>query len=204
MRRCGKWCCHCKDRLEALFQRRAGGITAAPQDAAARLGREGEKRASRFLRQAGYKILYRNFRPIHGGEVDLVCRARRTPELVFVEVKTRSSETYGAPADAVDWEKQRRIVQAAAEWYALLEQQEVRKKRSRQKEKPDVTIRFDVVELLHSDGHWEIRHWKDAFTGEETRHPGSPPLIPGASRGDVLPKRARGGGAPFRHRRGHG
>jgi putative endonuclease len=176
----------------------------APLDAAVRLGREGEKRAARFLRQAGYKILCRNFRPFHGGEVDIVCRVRGTLELVFVEVKTRSSETYGAPAEAVDWEKQRRIVRAAAEWYSLLEQQEARQRRPLQRTTPGITIRFDVVELLHSDGHWEIRHWKDAFTGEETRHPGSHPLIPGASRGDVLPKRVHEGGAPSRRRPGRG
>lgn len=170
----------------------------------ARLGREGERRAARFLRQAGYKILYQNFRPTNGGEVDLVCRARSERMLVFVEVKTRSSETYGAPADAVDWEKQRRIVQAASEWYALLEQQEDRDARHQKKGGPGVTVRFDVIEVLHSGGQWEIRHWADAFTGEETRHPGSAPLIPGANRGDVLPKRARGGGAPFRPRRGRG
>lgn len=134
--------------------------------------------------------------------MDLVCRVQGAPELVFVEVKTRSSEQYGTPADAVDWEKQRRIVQAAAEWYTLLEQQENRDIRRGKTVKAGVRVRFDVVEVLHSGEHWEIRHWSDAFTGEETRHPGGAPLIPGANRGDVLPKRARGGGAPFRPRRG--
>jgi len=156
------------------------------------------------LRKAGYKILYQNFRPANGGEVDLVCRVRRTRVLVFVEVKTRSNETYGAPAEAVDWEKQRRIVQAASEWYALLEQQKDQDARHEKKRGPGVSVRFDVIEVLHSEGQWEIRHWADAFTGEETRHPGSAPLIPGANRGDVLPKRARGGGGPFRPRRGRG
>jgi Holliday junction resolvase-like predicted endonuclease len=136
--------------------------------------------------------------------VDLVCRVRGVRELVFVEVKTRSSEAYGAPAEAVDWEKQRRIVMAANEWYAMLEEQEERATRHKQEARPGVRVRFDVIEVLHADGQWEIRHWTDAFTGEETRHPGSAPLIPGANRGDVLPKRARGGGAPFRPRRGHG
>ena len=136
--------------------------------------------------------------------MDLVCRVRGTPELVFVEVKTRSSECYGAPADAVDWEKQRRIVRAASEWCALLEREGRRSQRSYRKGKPDFTVRFDVIELIHTGSAWEIRHWEAAFTGEETRHPGSMPLIPGANRGDVLPKRGRGGGAPFRRRRGHG
>lgn len=204
MRLCAKWSSRSSDWLLALKGRGLQFWRPNLEPESARLGREGERRAARLLRQTGYKILYRNFRPANGGEVDLVCRVRGTRELVFVEVKTRSSETYGAPADAVDWEKQRRIVKAAREWYALLEQQEERDTRHTRKSLARVSVRFDVIEVLHSGGHWEIRHWADAFTGEETRHPGSAPLIPGASRGDVLPKRARGGGAPFRPRRGRG
>lgn len=204
MRLCARWRSRSSDWFLALTRRspRLPGQPSEPESA--RLGKEGERRAARFLRQTGYKILYRNFRPANGGEVDLVCRVRGAREVVFVEVKTRSSETYGAPAEAVDWEKQRRIVQAACEWYALLKQQEERDARHTQEEHSQVSVRFDVVEVLHSDGQWKIRHWADAFTGEETRHPGSAPLIPGASRGDVLPKRARGGAAPFRPRRGRG
>ncbi len=178
--------------------------SASNADSATRLGREGEERAAGFLRGAGYKVLYRNFRPLHGGEVDLVCRVRGTRELVFVEVKTRSSETYGSPAEAVDWEKQRRIVKAADEWHSLLEQERDRRGGHQKKSSGGVSIRFDVIELLHAGGVWEIRHWPNAFIGEETRHPGSAPAIPGANRGDVLPRHGRGGGAPFRPRRGRG
>ncbi len=151
------------------------------------LGVEGERLAARFLQKAGYKVLYRNYKPTYGGEVDLVCRARLRMELVFVEVKTRSSEAHGSPEEAVDWEKQRRIVRAAQEW---LEQLEVE----------DVTVRFDIVEVILHENHRELRHIQNAFTAQETRHPGSAPLIPGASRGDVLPKRGRGGGAQTRRR----
>src|SRR5438128_1320284 len=54
------------------------------------LGARGEKLACAFLRGQGYRILYRNFRARHGGEVDIVCRDKDT--LVFVEVKTRTGE----------------------------------------------------------------------------------------------------------------
>jgi putative endonuclease len=165
------------------------------------LGRMGEKLAARFLRNAGYKILLRNFRPAKGGEVDLVCRVRGRKELVFVEVKTRSSETYGAPADAVDWEKQRRIVLAARVWMSLLETEQARRLRPVKTNEDGVIVRFDVIEVLHKGGRWELRHWPDAFSEGETRHPGSIPLIPGANRGDVLPRRGYGGAAPsHRHR----
>src|SRR6266446_6198986 len=72
-----------------------------------RLGARGEELAARYLRRHGFKILYRNFRGRQGGEIDLVCRDRDT--LVFVEVKTRTSEDFGRPLEAVNRPKQRRI-----------------------------------------------------------------------------------------------
>src|SRR5204862_7818329 len=66
-----------------------------------RLGRRGENLAARYLRSDGFKILYRNFRARGGGEVDIVCREKKLNTLVFIEVKTRSSEKFGRPADAV-------------------------------------------------------------------------------------------------------
>lgn len=155
---------------------------------AACLGKIGERKAEEFLLKAGYKLLYRNFRPRRGGEVDLVFRVRGRVELVFVEVKTRSDERFGQPAEAVTWKQQRRIVQAADEWLSMLEVD-------------GVTARFDIVEVLLLDGIWNIRHIPDAFKAEETRHPGSQPVIPGATRGDVLPRRAHGGAARFLPRR---
>ena len=101
-----------------------------------RRGACGEKLASRFLRRRGYKILYRNFRGRRGGEIDIVCRDGDT--LVFVEVKTRASETFGRPIAAVDREKQRRISQGGLAWLRLLDN-------------PDILFRFDVVEIIVSD-----------------------------------------------------
>ena len=70
------------------------------------MGRAGEELAAKYLRKNGHKILYRNFRASHGGEVDIVCRDRQHNELVFVEVKERrSSEEFGRPLDAVDQEE---------------------------------------------------------------------------------------------------
>lgn len=168
------------------------------------LGREGERLAARFLRKAGYKILYRNFKTRSGGEVDLVCRLPRVPELVFVEVKTRSSLRHGSPGDAVDEEKRRRIIQSAREWLDLLER-DWPGAAGASKTPPTalVSVRFDVVEMLYTEGVWRVRHLPTAFLAEEPLHPGGMPLIPGATRGDVRPKRARAGAAPFRRRRAH-
>jgi putative endonuclease len=152
------------------------------------LGSRGERVAEKFMRKSGCKILMRNYVPRRGGEVDLVCRVRGKRELVFVEVKTRSSEEFGAPHEAVNWRKRQRLIQAANEWLELLNQ-------------PDVIARFDIVEVLFAGTRWEVRHLMNAFFAAETLHAGSTPLIPGANRGDVLPKHGYGGGARSRPRR---
>ncbi|MDP9022588.1 MAG: YraN family protein [Actinomycetota bacterium] len=75
-----------------------------------RLGTAGEDLAAAYLRERGYRIAARNWRP-HGvqlrGEVDIV--AVRGDVLAFVEVKTRRGERFGGPLEAVTWRKQARI-----------------------------------------------------------------------------------------------
>jgi putative endonuclease len=102
-----------------------------------RLGAQGEKLAGRFLRQNGYKILYRNFRGRRGGEIDIVCRDHDT--LVFVEVKTRAHADFGRPIEAVGRKKQKRISLGGLAWLRLLDN-------------PDILFRFDVVEVLIGKG----------------------------------------------------
>ena len=113
------------------------------------LGRAGEKLAAKHLQSNGHKILCRNFRAPHGGEVDIVCRDKRHNELVFVEVKTRSSEDFGRPLDAVDRRKRRLILRGAMTWLRMLDM-------------PDIVFRFDVVEVVIS-GPPIIRHIENAF-----------------------------------------
>ncbi len=113
------------------------------------LGRHGEKLAAAHLRQHGHKILFRNFRGPHGGEVDIVCRDKPHNELVFVEVKTRSNENFGRPIDAVDRKKRRLILRGAMTWLKMLDL-------------PDITFRFDVVEVVMTEPP-EIRHIENAF-----------------------------------------
>jgi putative endonuclease len=107
------------------------------QPAHIRRGASGENEACRFLRRNGYKILYRNFRGRTGGEIDIVCRDRDT--LVFVEVKTRGSEEFGRPVEAVAPDQQRRISRGALAWLRMLDN-------------PDIVFRFDVVEVISIDG----------------------------------------------------
>ena len=120
---------------------------ASSEAAHIRLGREGEDGAVRFLRARGYKILRRNFRAPGGGEVDIVCR--HGDVLVFVEVKTRETEDFGRPLDAVNPKKKRLIIRGAMRWLRLLD-------------RTDIHIRFDVIEIVHSPAY-EIRLIENAF-----------------------------------------
>lgn len=101
------------------------------------VGREGERLGARFLRREGMKVLHRNFRAKGGGEVDLVCRDGEV--LVFVEIKTRTSQAFGRPAEAVSKEKQRLVIRGAVEWLRLLDF-------------PEIAFRFDVVEVTLARG----------------------------------------------------
>ncbi|MBS1264207.1 MAG: hypothetical protein MAG471_00023 [Acidimicrobiaceae bacterium] len=77
------------------------------------LGRWGERVAERHYRRDGYRVLARNWR-CRSGEIDLILEHRGT--VVFCEVKTRSSEVFGHPAEAVDQRRQGRLRRAAVEW----------------------------------------------------------------------------------------
>ena len=91
----------------------------------------------KFLQREKRKILYRNYRGPHRGEVDIVCRHGQV--LAFVEVKTRTTTAFGRPADAVNPEKQRLIQRGAAEWLRLLGN-------------PQIVFRFDIAEVLLVEG----------------------------------------------------
>jgi putative endonuclease len=96
------------------------------------LGARGEKAAAHYLRRHGYKILTKNFRS-GKAEVDLV--ARHKDFLVFVEVKTRETEQFGAPSEAVQLDKQRNLSKAALDYL-------------RQLGNPRIHFRFDIVEVV--------------------------------------------------------
>ena len=99
------------------------------------LGKCGEKLAADHLRRNGYKILYRNFQPRQGGEIDLVCRDQRKNVLVFIEVKTRTTDVFGAPHHAVTQMQRDRIMRGSKEWLRMLDD-------------PKVSYRFDIVEVV--------------------------------------------------------
>lgn len=83
-----------------------------------RIGVWGERVAAGYLEKLGFRILARNVRTPHG-EIDLVAQAS-DGELVFVEVKTRTSGSFGLPEEAVDARKLEHLFRAAEAY--LLEQ----------------------------------------------------------------------------------
>jgi putative endonuclease len=80
------------------------------------LGKAGEKAAAELLERRGYEVVGAGFLA-RRGELDLVCRRGR--ELVVVEVKTRASDAFGTPVEAVGSHKRRALMSAAAEYRAL-------------------------------------------------------------------------------------
>src|SRR5437660_12587550 len=113
-----------------------------------RRGDLGERAAQKHLKRQGLKFLVANFRSPRG-EVDLVFRDDDC--LVFVEVKTRSSEDWVRPAAAVNARKRRLLSQTALDYLRLLRN-------------PPIKIRFDIVEVLLSGGAvHEVRHLPNSF-----------------------------------------
>ena len=80
-----------------------------------RLGADGETVVARHYERLGFTVVARNWR-CREGEIDLI--VSRDDLLVFCEVKTRRSSTYGGGAAAVGWSKQRKIRGLAARWLA--------------------------------------------------------------------------------------
>jgi putative endonuclease len=111
------------------------------------VGQRWEALAERKLKAAGYTILDRNFRA-RLGEIDLV--AEENGVLCFVEVKGRKGPRFGAPAEAVTFEKRRRIARAARV-YVL---------RRRLGERP---CRFDVVSIVESPTGVVVEIFRGAF-----------------------------------------
>jgi putative endonuclease len=76
---------------------------------------KGEELATKFLKEKGYKIIERNFRKGYG-EIDIICV--KDDILVFVEVKTRTSNTYGTPLEAITYSKIQTLTRTA-QFYKL-------------------------------------------------------------------------------------
>ena len=109
-----------------------------------RVGSEQETKVQEDLQRKGYEIVARNFYTKHG-EIDLI--AKKDGYLVFIEVKYRADGRYGAPEEAVDFRKQKKII-AAAQYYLY-----------KNRIPFDTPCRFDVAGVTGED----IRIIENAF-----------------------------------------
>jgi putative endonuclease len=108
-------------------------------------GNNGENLAAEFLREKGFNIVARNYRHKHA-EIDII--AQRDNWLIFVEVKTRSSNKFGEPEEFVTEFKARKIYEAAEEYIFSNDWQG--------------HVRFDVISVkVGADS--EIMHFEDAI-----------------------------------------
>ncbi len=110
-------------------------------------GVTGEDLAARCLEADGFEVIERNWR-VPEGEVDLV--GRRGDLVVFCEVKTRRTDRWGDPSEAVVPLKRARLRRLASRWM-------------RERRPGAVGVRFDVVSVIVRDGRTEVRHIPDAF-----------------------------------------
>ena len=108
-------------------------------------GSEGENLAAEFLQNKGFEIIARNYRYKHA-EIDLITRLENL--LVFVEVKTRSSSSFGEPEAFVDERKAAKIFEGAEQY--MFENDW------------NGNIRFDIVSVKTGTKP-EIVHFEDAF-----------------------------------------
>lgn len=111
------------------------------------IGKLGEDEVCKYLTKNNYEILRRNFL-CKSGEVDII--AKYEDEYVFIEVKTRMSKKYGAPAEAVDINKQKHIINATR-YFVYINSLE------------NKNIRFDVIEVYLNKNNKMINHIKNAF-----------------------------------------
>jgi putative endonuclease len=119
------------------------------------VGQEWENLAEKHLKNAGYRIRARNFRA-KVGEIDFIAEDGNV--LCFIEVKGRHTLRFGAPEEAVNAEKQRRIFRAAQ---AYLQRERLE----------DAPCRFDVVAILDGGAHPSVTILRDAFAGPPRPRP---------------------------------
>lgn len=110
------------------------------------LGIEGERIAAEYLRQNGYKILETNWR-FEKKEIDII--AQKGSMVIMAEVKSRSSDKFGKPEEAVSDAKQKFLIEAADHYMQKLDF--------------EAEVRFDIVAIILNEKTAELKHIEEAF-----------------------------------------
>jgi putative endonuclease len=107
------------------------------------LAKESENLAADYLSKHGYKILERNYRSVFG-EIDIIAKDKKT--ICFIEVKSRSSQEFGLPTEAIHLTKRKHMVNSARSYLKDFNMS-------------DISARFDVISII--DGKLDLI--KNAF-----------------------------------------
>jgi putative endonuclease len=116
------------------------------QNNSKKIGFEGEDTAKNYLLSIGYEILETNWR-YKKYEVDIIAKINQT--IVFIEVKTRKSNTFGEPEIFVTKQKQQFLI-AAANQYVI-------------QKNSDLESRFDIVAIIYNNSNSVVKHLEAAF-----------------------------------------
>jgi putative endonuclease len=122
-------------------QRSSGNVT---------LGKRGEEIAKKHFEDKGYELIAQNHR-YDRAEIDLIFKNENTKTLVFVEVKTRRTKTFGEPEESVTEAKQLQIIKSAEGFLMNNEMYN------------DYEKRFDVAAIFIENGVEKINHIENAF-----------------------------------------
>lgn len=110
------------------------------------LGSKGEDKAVTYLEAKGYWIVERNW-TFHGYEIDII--AENSDFIVFTEVKTRATNEWGNPEDAVGKQRMRRMINSASHYLKI--------------NRIDKSARFDIISIIWNGVETEFKHFEDAF-----------------------------------------
>ena len=111
------------------------------------LGKKGEELALSYLKSKKFKIIEKNLRSRYG-EIDIIANDHGT--LVFIEVKTRTSEAFGLPIQGINQKKKEKLRQLAMRYLA-------------EKELTEKEVRFDVLGILQTNKQTKIDYIPNAF-----------------------------------------
>ncbi|AZQ62395.1 YraN family protein [Flammeovirga pectinis] len=112
-----------------------------------RFGTNGENIASKYLIDKGYTLLKRNYKYSYN-EIDIICKKDRF--LVFVEVKTRSSNDFGFPENHVSKKQINNITNAAIHYMET-------------NNNSNYLVRYDIISITYTSNTIDIKHIEDAF-----------------------------------------
>ena len=110
------------------------------------LGKKGEDKAMAYLEANGYQVVERNW-TFRGYEIDII--AENEEYIVFTEVKTRATDEWGNPEDAVGIQRMRRMINSASHYLKI--------------HQLDKSARFDIISIVWNGDKPEIVHFEDAF-----------------------------------------